>query len=136
MRVRARLWPTAAVALLVGAFVPLATSQRAAADTTLTTCDEASLRAAVQQGGVVRYGVPCMVNLTQTITIPAGLDVTIDGNGQGVQLNGQQLVRHFEVDGGHLTVARLALQWGKVTGTNGTAGGAGANGTAGATGTL
>src|SRR5581483_3878973 len=115
MRARARLLAVASIALLIAAVAPITSATYAAADTTLMSCDESAFRAAVAAGGTVRFGVSCFpLVLTQTIVIPAGLDVTIDRNGNSVQLNGNQRIRQFEVDGGHLTLIGLNLAFGKV----------------------
>src|SRR5947209_20518548 len=76
---------TWAVAL---ASVPAA---RGAAPTSITTCTDAAFRQAVLAGGTVRFDVDCTdLQLSGSIDIGAGLDVTVDGNGHTVVLDAGQ----------------------------------------------
>jgi hypothetical protein len=75
----------------------------------VATCDEAGLRAAIQQGGTVTFACDGVITLSQTISISG--TVTLDGTGRSVVLSGGGTVRLFEVtSGGSLTLAGLTLQ--------------------------
>ena len=105
-----------------------ASSALGAPTTTLTTCDEASLKAAVARGGTVQYGVDCTVTLTSPVIVGSGLTVDVEAGGFRVFLNGGHTARHFVVSGGNLTVGGLELQSGLAVGATGTPGSFGASG--------
>ena len=100
-----------------------------AAGTSITSCSEAALRAAVAAGGTARFTVDCPALLiSREIVIGSTLNVTIDGNGHVVSIDAQGKSRHFTVVGGQLTLIGLELKNGSVRGLAGVAGGAGAAG--------
>ncbi|HUS33944.1 MAG TPA: choice-of-anchor Q domain-containing protein, partial [Verrucomicrobiae bacterium] len=81
----------------------------------VATCDEAGLRAAIQQGGTVTFACDGVITLSQTISISGA--VTLDGTGRSVVLSGGGAVRLFEVTaGGALGLVGLTVQDGKSTG--------------------
>ena len=80
----AALGTAAAVLPIVGAAPPAG-----AADVTINDCTDASLRTAVAAGGVITYGVDCSdLVLASSLVIPAGKNLTIDGNGHTLVLDG------------------------------------------------
>jgi hypothetical protein len=82
--------------LAIYATVALATSTAVGAPaTTLTTCDEASLKAAVAGGGTVQYGLDCTVTLTSPVIVGAGLTVDVEAGGFRVILSGGHTSRHL-----------------------------------------
>ena len=88
-----------------------ASSPALAATTTLNSCDEPAFRRAVLGGGTVQFGLDCpALALPRPITIPSTLDVTIDANGHFVWLDGRSSVRHFNVNGGRLTLIGVQLR--------------------------
>ena len=61
----------------------------------VSTCDEASLRAAMFQGGTVTFACDGTIVLSNTIAV--GSDVALDGTGRNVTISGNNAVRLFEV---------------------------------------
>src|SRR5436190_15730081 len=54
----------------------------AEADSTVSSCNDATLRAAIEAGGVVTFTVNCpSILLTTPFDIPAGLNVDLEANG-------------------------------------------------------
>ena len=95
----------AIMGLTICATAVLVTSSAAGAPaTTLTTCDEASLKAAVAHGGTVQYGLDCTVTLTSPVIVSSGLTVDVEAGGFRVILSGGHTSRQFVVTGGDLTV--------------------------------
>src|SRR4051794_22729421 len=98
-------------ALLASSAVGVVAPAPARADSTVSSCDDATLRAAIEAGGVVTFSVNCSaVMLASPFDIPAGLDVDLEANGHTVALDGRNSVRHFIVSGGSLTINGLTLQ--------------------------
>lgn len=92
---------------------------------------EADFRAAVLAGGVVKFSSPGSVYLSAPI--PVSIDVTIDGDGNMVTLDGQGLTRIIDLASGvRLRLKDLVLANGMVRGVNvpndGTQAGAGTGG--------
>src|SRR5688572_31349219 len=63
----------------------------AEAITHLDNCDEANLRTAIAQGGMVSFDCDATIALTSTIAITN--QVTLDANGHTVELSGGNAVR-------------------------------------------
>ena len=117
------------VGALTVSTVGLASAEPAGALTrTLTTCDQASFKAAVAKGGTVLFGVPCGLTLTSPVTIGSTLTVDIEGNGNSVHLSGGGSTRQFVVNGGNLTIGGIELQQGVVSASVGASGGPGGQG--------
>jgi hypothetical protein len=91
--------------------------------------------AACGKGGTITFasGVT-MVNVAIAQDIPLTQDLTIDGGGSGVTINGNGLSRLFFVSGGTITLRNLTLQGGAAAGGTGGAGSAGFGGGGGAAG--
>ena len=76
---------------------------------TVSSCDEASLRAAMSGGGTVTFACDGTITLTSTITNIA--DTTLDGSGHQVTISGGNAVRVFYLKSNvsftvtHLTIA-------------------------------
>src|SRR5256885_5196100 len=54
--------------------------------TTLTNCNEASLRAALAAGGTIQFNCNAIIVVTQALTVTQ--DTTLDANGRTVFFNG------------------------------------------------
>ena len=103
--------------------------------TTLMSCTEGALAAAVALGGNVTYGTSCTSVLFSTpITIPSTLTVNVSGGGFSVTLSVSTVTQFFVVNGGHLNITGLTLEDGAVDGSAGAAGSTGTNGLNGAVG--
>jgi len=76
--------------LVIGAFF-----QPGAPAASVSVCDDASLRAAIAQGGIVTFGCSGTIVLTQAITVAN--NVILDGTGAQVTLSGDDKTRLFEV---------------------------------------
>jgi predicted outer membrane repeat protein len=75
---------------------------------TVTSCDEASLRAAITQSGRVTFECSGIITLTQTIVIRS--DIVIDGNGHSLTISGGNSIRLFYLDAGsRLTLSNLVF---------------------------
>lgn len=113
-------WALAGV-LSVACAVPAArANSSAAAISVVHRCTDAALRSAVAATGNVRYGVDCpSVLLNSAFVVGTGVTVSIDANGHAVSLDARQLGRHFEVDGGTLTLIGVELRNGLVVGAAG-----------------
>ena len=61
----------------------------------VSTCNEASLNAALVGGEAVTFSCSGTITLTATLTIAA--DTTISGTGQAVTLSGNNLVRIVQI---------------------------------------
>ena len=85
-------------------------------------CDEASLRAAIAQGGTVTFGCSGTITLTQAITITTS--VTLNGVGAVVTISGGDRTRLFDVSPG----AEFQLSSLRLTGGFANYGGAISNG--------
>lgn len=84
----------------------------------VSVCDEASLLAALADGGMVTFSCSGTIILTTTITIAA--DTTIDGSGQTVTISGNHAVRVFTVNGGvTLNLNQLTIANGSTTSNGG-----------------
>jgi hypothetical protein len=85
---------------------------------TITSPDEASLRAAANSGGVINLAFDGTLYLTNTTTLER--DVTLDGSGHAVKISGNNAVRLFKVAPGvHARFLNLTLADGRYIGTNG-----------------
>lgn len=69
----------------------------------LTVCDEASLRAAVEHGGLIRFCCNGTIPITQTLVIKTS--VSLDAQNHSVILDGADSVRLFEVQSGGVFAA-------------------------------
>jgi hypothetical protein len=69
--------------------------------TVVKTCDEATLSAAVKNGGIVTFdcGGPSTITLTAPLAPPTGIDTTLDGGGN-VTLDGGGMTRILSFNGG------------------------------------
>ena len=84
---------------------------------TVTTCNEAGLRAAIAQGGTVNFVCDGTITLTNTIEVTNS--ITLDGTGRQVVISGGGQVRLFQVNTGVVFSARhLAFSDGRHQGTN------------------
>ncbi len=110
------LTPVAGLSLLMlvlGGLVVLWTVPAKAANISLNTCDEVSLKQAItnaSKGDIITFncGGNAVINLNQTITIEK--DLTIDGAGQQVTLDGQHKTGIFQVNFGvAFTIQDLSL---------------------------
>jgi hypothetical protein len=114
----------------------LCTSPLSAADTskptmvigtgTATSCTEASLRAAVMQGGVITFdcgATETTIKITQTLVAPSNKDTTIDGNDKIVLDGGgtTQILKanssNFRANDHVLRVQRLVMRGGREMGS-------------------
>ena len=87
----------------------------------LTSCDEPGLRAAVNAGGAFTFACDGKISLTQTLEVSR--DVTLDGSGHQVIISGGNAVRIFSVtNGAKLTLINLTIADGRQRGTNGVSG--------------
>lgn len=94
-------------------------------------CTQSGLITAMSGGGVVTFG--CSGNIPITNTIVVDRDVMLDASGQNVSVDGQGLVRIFEVNSGvTLSLINLALVNGRSKGTNSDIFGVGGDGMGGA----
>lgn len=85
---------------------------------TVSTCNEASLDAALAGGGTVTFACSGTINLTSTKTISS--DTTVDGFGQDVILDGGSARRLFSISANvALTLTHLTLQNGSTTADGG-----------------
>ncbi len=87
--------------LVFGGTLSRTTHAQSAATITVTTCDESHLDAAIagaSSGDTITFGCSGDIGLTQTLTISQNL--TLDGSGQNVTLDGQNAVQVLYVNGG------------------------------------
>ena len=85
---------------------------------TFSVCDEASLRAAITEGGTVMFACDGVIYLTNTLSIAA--DVAIDGSGRTVTISGSNAARLFFIQPtAALTLRNLTLADGLVRGADG-----------------
>lgn len=97
----------------------------------VTSCDDASLRAAIAARPVVRIACDGVIVLTNPIVI--GASTWIDASDRTVTLSGSNAVRLFHVQpGASLSLLHLTLADGLATGTNGAVGQPGGPGIGGA----
>ncbi len=87
----------------------------------VTTCDEASLRVALADGGTVTFDCSGIITITSSLFITA--PTLIDGSGQSVTLSGGNAVRIIDTTS---SVGTLAMQ--NITLTNGFVAGTGQSG--------
>lgn len=81
---------------------------------TVTTCDEAGLRAAIAQGGTVTFACDGIITLTNTLVIAQ--DGTLDATGHDVVLSGNNAVRVLQVlPGVSLKLVNLVVANGRST---------------------
>ncbi len=100
--------------LLVVSFI---LSQKMSA-ATVTVCDEASLRAAITNGGTINFGCDGTIVLSSTLQITT--NTVLDGTGRNVVLSGGDAVRVlFVATNIDLTINNLTIANGKLVGTNG-----------------
>jgi hypothetical protein len=84
----------------------------------VTNADQASLMAALQGGGLVKFFCDGTIFLTNAITIST--NTVLDGNGHAVTISGNNSNRIFQVQSNvSLTLRNLTLADGKAVGTNG-----------------
>ena len=132
-----RVSPVARIALaaflLAGTFGVSAAPAGATSSNVVTTCDEPTLLAALSGGGSVTFSCSGTILLTNPIVIASDQDVTIDGTGSTVTLDGGAATQLFQV-AGRLQLRNLTLDHGLASaaaGAAGTAGDAGDPGVAG-----
>jgi hypothetical protein len=65
---------------------------------TVSTCDEAGLRAALSGGGTVTFACDGVIALSNTITIAN--ETILDGTGHSITISGGGAVRVFQVSTG------------------------------------
>lgn len=86
-------------------------AERLCADTSLSVCDEPSLRIAIQQGGRVVFNCDATIVLTESLVVTQ--QVVIEANGHQVTLDGNDQVRILTVtSGAELTLDHLTLMHG------------------------
>ena len=104
---------------------PITASPVTTPDTTITQCDEATLAAALQKGGVIVFscGGPKTIAITAELPIAKAKDTVLDGGGQ-ITLDGGGATRLLRFDGGDyrktkttVTLQRLTLANAKAKGT-------------------
>jgi fibronectin-binding autotransporter adhesin len=82
---------------------------------TVTVCDEANLRAAIQNGGTVDFACDGTIVLTNEITISQ--DAILDANGHAVTISGNNAVRVFVVNSGiNFSMIGLTVVQGTIVG--------------------
>jgi hypothetical protein len=85
--------------------------------TTVTICDEISLRAAVSNGGTIHFGCDGTIELSSTLQIT--IDTVLDATGHNVVLSGRNAVRLFFVSTNvNFAITNLTIANGKQQGTN------------------
>ena len=85
---------------------------------TITNCTEASLRAALDAGGFIKFACDGVIVLSNTITI--GRDTVLDGTSRALTISGNNSVRLFNVTTGTtFTVMNLTLANGRHQGAAG-----------------
>ena len=84
----------------------------------VTNADQASLEAAISSGSSVTFGFNGIITLTNTLYITT--NITLDGTGRSISLDGGNAVRHFVVTNGvTLRLIHMTLINGKYPGANG-----------------
>jgi hypothetical protein len=87
----------------------------------LTVCDESSLRAALAEGGTIKFGCDGTIVLASTLQVTS--NTVLDGTGHNVVISGGDAVRVFFVSTNvSLSITNLTIAHGKVQGTNGVEG--------------
>lgn len=82
-------------------------------------CDENSLRAALQRGGIINFGCDATIILSSTLQITT--NAVLNANGHNVSISGGDSVRIFSIATNvDFTAAGLTITNGKQMGTNGT----------------
>ena len=135
-----------AAALVLAAFAgpPAASATmrpdaRPAAAAAAAPCSQPALQKALDRSGVLDFKASCTLNLDKPLTVPAGVDVTLSGNGHAVTINGGSasyqplfVITRVFVVAGTLKLENLTVAHGEAIGT---AAANGDDGTAGKTGT-
>ena len=115
---------------LLGIVSTLTIQSHVLAGGTVTSCDEASLRAALAGGGTVTFNCDGTIALTGTLAIASS--TALNAAGHAITLSGNNTVRVFTVSGTNtLSLFNLTIANGLSLGTNavvGTTGGAGQGG--------
>src|SRR5436190_2529345 len=122
---------SAVLGLIVAGLAIGAAAPAGAGATTITTCDQPTLRTAVRNGGSYDFGIDCSLTLTSTLVVPADKSVVLNANGHSVSLDGGNAVRHFTVRG-TLELDGMTLQDGLASGAAAPNASPGDNGTDGA----
>jgi sugar lactone lactonase YvrE len=96
-------------------------------------CLQPDLQTAIDAGGVLDFVGDCTLNLTTPLLVPAGVAITISGNGHAVVLDGLNpntgmKGQVISVTGGALTLNDVFVTNGYADGRDGTNGGVGAAG--------
>lgn len=91
--------------LLLSIFLQFALGLAPAA--TLTTCDEPSLRSAINGGGTVTFACDGVITLTSTLAITA--NTTLDASGRQVTISGNNAVRVFDISSPSLELVLVNL---------------------------
>src|SRR5262249_53750629 len=91
-------------------------------------CTIEAIAQGVRARGLPRFTCSAQRDVGEAFTVPAGRQVTLDGTGVAVELFGGK-DRFFDVEGGSLTLIRVRLVGGRVTGDVGAPGTRGSQGT-------
>jgi hypothetical protein len=123
--VDAALMDAPAIPASLACAVPFGLVDTSAPTTVVRTCDEATLAAAVEGGGIITFdcGAPATITLTAPLKPPTTTATTIDGGGT-VTLDGGGTSRILSFNGGGyrttstvITLQNLTMQHGYATGT-------------------
>src|SRR6266576_2528125 len=95
------------IRLVLLALVTLSTL-RVSADFTITKCDEASIREALENGPIIKFSCDGTITLTNNLTISD--EMVFDASGHAVTISGGQKARVFQVNTGvNLTLINLTV---------------------------
>ena len=114
----------------------ISTIRVATVSTTITSCTETALAAAITAGGTATFGVSCTpLVMNHPITILSNQTINISAGAFTVYLSGNGVTQLFIVQGGHLNLTGLLLEFGHVSALAGTGGNPGKVGSTGQDGT-
>lgn len=100
----------------------LASSSTSLPGASISVCDEASLRSALDSGGTILFDCDGVITLSQTLIVSN--DVSLEGNGHAVTISGDNRVRVFQIDPGvSVTLRDLTIANGLNAELNGASGG-------------
>ncbi|HET7014991.1 MAG TPA: hypothetical protein VFI65_13835 [Streptosporangiaceae bacterium] len=129
----------AVTGLLLTGFAGPPAARAAGSRAAAAPCNESALQKALDRGGTLVFKASCTLNLTKALTVPAGDDVTLNGNGHAVAINGGSasyqplsVITRVFVVAGTLKLKSLTVAHGEAVGTaarNGNDGAAGRTGT-------
>ena len=85
----------------------------------VSTCDYPHLQAAIASadGGQVTFACSGTITVQQTIVVPSGQTVWLDGSGESVAISGGFANRVFDVEAGTLKLVALTVSDGRVSAT-------------------